>query len=206
MGYGFGVMIPAIMFGGISGNLINPAFTIGLATWGLFPWSEVAPYIVAQMLGAIAGQVAIVVTHKPYYDQTTNPEDILATFSTINAAHSRLNGFLSELLGSVVLFSCALAIITSPLTENEPAVAHLALGFLVWGSSPAWAGRPARRSTRRVTSARGWCTRCCRCGTRGRRSGTTRGCRWRRRSSAGSSVSAAGTCCSADRSAGHIGP
>ena len=133
MGYGFGVMIPAIMFGGISGNLINPAFTIGLATWGLFPWSEVAPYIVAQMLGAIAGQVAIVVTHKPYYDQTTDPEDILATFSTINAAHSRLNGFLSELLGSVVLFSCALAIITSPLTENEPAVAHLALGFLVWG-------------------------------------------------------------------------
>ena len=87
----------------------------------------------AQMLGAIAGQVAIVVTHKPYYDQTTDPEDILATFSTINAAHSRLNGFLSELLGSVVLFSCALAIINSPLTENEPAVAHLALGFLVWG-------------------------------------------------------------------------
>ena len=94
MGYGFGVMIPAIMFGGISGNLINPAFTIGLATWGLFPWSEVAPYIVAQMLGAIAGQVAIVVTHKPYYDQTTDPEDILATFATINAARSRLNGFL----------------------------------------------------------------------------------------------------------------
>ena len=133
MGYGFGVMIPAIMFGGISGNLINPAFTIGLATWGLFPWSEVAPYIVAQVLGAIAGQVAIVVTHKPYYDQTTDPEDILATFATINSARSRLNGFLIELLGSVVLFSCALAIIHSPLTENEPAVAHLALGFLVWG-------------------------------------------------------------------------
>jgi len=133
MGYGFGVMIPALMFGGISGNQINPAFTLGLATWGLFPWSEVAPYIVAQMLGAIAGQVAIVATHKPYYDQTTSPEDILATFATVNAAHSRLNGFVSELLGSVVLFSCALAIVHSPLTANEPAVAHLALGFLVWG-------------------------------------------------------------------------
>ena len=32
-----------------------------------------------------------------------------------------------------MLFSCALAIINSPLTVNEPAVAHLALGFLVWG-------------------------------------------------------------------------
>ncbi|MBO3085283.1 MIP/aquaporin family protein [Cellulomonas fengjieae] len=133
MGYGFGVMIPALMFGGISGNQINPGFTLGLAVWGLFPWSEVAPYVVAQLLGAMAGQLAIVVTHKPYYDLTTDPEDILATFSTINAAHSRLNGFLSELLGSVVLFSCALAIVNSPLTTDEPAVAHLALGFLVWG-------------------------------------------------------------------------
>ena len=78
-----------------------------------------APYIVAQMLGAMAGQVAIVVTHKPYYDLTTNPDDILATFSTVNAARSRLNGFLSELLGSVVLFSCALAIINSPLTDER---------------------------------------------------------------------------------------
>lgn len=133
MGYGFGVMIPALMFGGVSGNHINPAFTIGLATWGLFPWAEVAPYVVAQLLGAMAGQVAIVVTHKPYYDRTDDPDDILSTFSTINAARSRLNGFANELLGSVVLFSCALAITRSPLTEDEPGLAHLALGFLVWG-------------------------------------------------------------------------
>jgi len=133
MGYGFGVMIPALMFGGISGNHINPAFTIGLATWGMFPWADVAPYVVAQMLGAMAGQLAIVATHKPYYDRTENVDDVLATFSTVNAAHSRVNGFANELLGSVILFSCALAIINSPLTTTEPGLAHLALGFLVWG-------------------------------------------------------------------------
>lgn len=81
MGYGFGVMIPALMFGGISGNHINPAFTIGLATWGMFPWADVAPYVVAQMLGAMAGQLAIVATHKPYYDRTESlrrrPRDLL---------------------------------------------------------------------------------------------------------------------------------
>ena len=132
MGYGFGVMIPALMFGGISGNHINPAFTIGLATWGLFPWADVAPYVVAQMLGAMAGQLAIVATHKPYYDRTENVDDVLATFSTVNAAHSRVNGFANELLGSVVLFSCALAIVNSPLTTTEPGLAHMALGFLVW--------------------------------------------------------------------------
>ena len=132
MGYGFGVMIPAIMFGGISGNHINPAFTLGLAVSGLFPWSEVAPYIAAQMLGAMAGQLAIVATHKPYYDLTTDPDDILGTFSTINAARSRANGFANELVGSFVLFFCAMAIVKSPFAAHEPAVAHMTLGFLVW--------------------------------------------------------------------------
>lgn len=133
MGYGFGVMIPVIMFGGISGAHINPAMTLGQAVSGMFPWSLVPAYIAAQMLGAMAGQVAIVVTHKPYYDQTTDPEDILATFSTINAARSRANGFAIELLGTVVLVSCALAILNAPVMANEPGVAHLAIGFLVWG-------------------------------------------------------------------------
>lgn len=133
MGYGFGVMIPAVMFGGISGSQINPAFTLGLAAWGMFPWAEVPVYITAQMLGAMAGQLAIVATHKPYYDATTDADDILATFSTVNAARSRVNGFANELLGSVVLFSCALGLVNSPLTASEPAVAHVTIGFLVWG-------------------------------------------------------------------------
>ena len=70
VGYGMGVMIPALMFGNVSGNHINPAFTLGLAISGLFPWAQVAPYIIAQVLGAIFGQALVVATHRPYYLKT----------------------------------------------------------------------------------------------------------------------------------------
>lgn len=133
MGYGLGVMIPVMMFAGVSGAQINPAMTIGLAALGHQGWSVVPGYVAAQMLGAMAGQVAIVTTHKPYYDRTEDPEDILATFSTINAAHSRWNGFANEFLGTMILTSAALSILNSPGFDHEPGAASIGVGFLVWG-------------------------------------------------------------------------
>ena len=70
VGYGFGVMIPALMFGNVSGNHINPAFTLALAISGLFDWAHVPQYILAQFLGAMCGQLLVVMTHKPFYLKT----------------------------------------------------------------------------------------------------------------------------------------
>ena len=117
VGYGMGVMIPALMFGNVSGNHINPAFTLGLAISGLFPWAQVAPYIIAQVLGAIFGQALVVATHRPYYLKTENPNNILGTFSTISNVDNgtkeshfaaTVNGFVNEFVGSFVLFFAAL--------------------------------------------------------------------------------------------------
>ena len=117
VGYGMGVMIPALMFGNVSGNHINPAFTLGLAVSGLFPWSQVAPYIIAQVLGAIFGQALVVAAHRPYYLKTENPNNILGTFSTIESIDhgtkesrfaASVNGFINEFIGSFVLFFAAL--------------------------------------------------------------------------------------------------
>lgn len=115
----WGFMIPALMFGNVSGNHINPAFTLGLAVSGLFPWAQVAPYIVAQVLGAIFGQALVVVTHRPYYLKTENPNNILGTFSTISSLDNgskesrfaaTVNGFVNEFVGSFVLFFAALGL------------------------------------------------------------------------------------------------
>lgn len=131
VGYGCGVLIPALMFGSISGNHINPAFTIGLAVSGLFPWSEVLPYILVQFAGAIVGQLLVVAAYKPHYDMTTNPQHILGTFSTINATKSKLNGFVNEFIGSYILFIGALGITKAPFFVQNVGVAHFGLGFLV---------------------------------------------------------------------------
>lgn len=132
MGYGFAVMMPAMIFGGISGNHINPAFTIGLAVSGLFPWTEVLPYIAAQFIGAILGQLLVYIIYKPYYEKTTDSGRIFGTFSTTNAANCLVNGFANEFVGSFILFFAALGITKSPLFIANPGLAHVALGFLVW--------------------------------------------------------------------------
>jgi len=118
VGYGMGVMIPALMFGNVSGNHINPAFTLGLAVSGYFEWGHVAPYIAAQILGAMFGQALVVATHRPYYLKTDNANHILGSFSTISSLDhgtpesrkaATINGFINEFVGSFVLFFAALA-------------------------------------------------------------------------------------------------
>jgi MIP family channel proteins len=51
--HGLTILVFVAAFGDISGGHFNPAVTIGLATAGVFPSRRVAPYIVAQLAGAI---------------------------------------------------------------------------------------------------------------------------------------------------------
>ena len=89
MGYGFGVMFPVLMFGGVSGAHINPAMTLAQAINGLFPWSDVLPYIVAQLLGALLGQFIVYLTYYPHYKETEDAEAILGTFCTTDADNDK---------------------------------------------------------------------------------------------------------------------
>lgn len=132
VGYGFGVMIPVMMFGPISGAQINPAITLGTAIGGLFPWSEVLPYIIAQMLGAMIGQLLLIFAYKPFYDQTDNSQAVLGTCSTISASGSHLDGFVNEFLGTFLLVFGAMLMTHSSVLAHEGGVTQLGLGFLVW--------------------------------------------------------------------------
>lgn len=53
--FGLTVLTMAYTIGHISGCHLNPAVSIGLAASGRFKAADLAPYIIAQVLGAIAG-------------------------------------------------------------------------------------------------------------------------------------------------------
>ena len=53
--FGLTVLTMAYGIGHISGCHLNPAVTVGLAVGRRFSWSDVLPYIGAQVLGAVAG-------------------------------------------------------------------------------------------------------------------------------------------------------
>ncbi|MCL2514779.1 MAG: aquaporin Z [Microbacteriaceae bacterium] len=59
LAFGLTVVVGAYAFGPISGGHFNPAITLGVAAAGRFPWREVGGYLVAQVVGGVAGSSII---------------------------------------------------------------------------------------------------------------------------------------------------
>ena len=55
LAFGLTVLTMVYAFGPVSGGHFNPAVTVGLAFSGRFPWRDVVQYVIAQVLGGIAG-------------------------------------------------------------------------------------------------------------------------------------------------------
>ena len=66
LAFGLTVLTMVYALGPVSGGHFNPAVTVGLAFSGRFPWSDVVQYVIAQVLGGIAGAAIlyVVVTGK----------------------------------------------------------------------------------------------------------------------------------------------
>ena len=148
MGYGFGVMFPVLMFGGVSGAHINPAMTLAQAINGLFPWSDVLPYIVAQLLGALLGQFIVYLTYYPHYKETEDAEAILGTFCTTDADNDKINYFLNEMFGTLVLVFGALCCLMLPWGVDRGWLHRMGLGDL-----DGWPDRPRPESGPRPDAA-----------------------------------------------------
>ena len=70
LAFGLTVLTMAYALGHISGCHLNPAVTVGLWAGGRFPARDIAPYIIAQVVGAVLASVVIylVATGAPAFD------------------------------------------------------------------------------------------------------------------------------------------
>lgn len=112
-GWGMAVFVAVVSTADISGAHLNPAVTLGLAFAGLFEWAKVAPFILAQMLGAMFGAVTVYLFFYNHFRITETPGTKKACFCTAPAIRNYPSNFFSEVVGTFVLI-LAVLLITLP--------------------------------------------------------------------------------------------
>ena len=103
LAWGIAVFIGVFISADVSGAHLNPAVTVGLATAGKFSWTLVPGYFIAQVLGAMMGNLLVWLTYKKQYEATDDQGAILATFSTSPAIRSPFWNLVTEIIGTFAL-------------------------------------------------------------------------------------------------------
>ena len=139
---------------------LNPAVTLGFAMRdGNF--AKFAPYLVAQMLGAIAGAALVWLHYFPHWKETPDTTMKLACFCTAPAIRKPLPNFVSEIIATFVLVFLVGAIFSKSVAAAGPAagLGPYLVGSLVWGIGLSLGGptgyaiNPARDLGPRVAHA-----------------------------------------------------
>ncbi|GGD53067.1 MIP/aquaporin family protein [Muriicola marianensis] len=162
--WAFAVFVGVVVAGPYSGAHINPAVTIGLAVSGLFEWTDVPSYLLAQLLGAMIGAALIWIMYKDHFDITEDKGIKLGVFSTIPALRNYPSNFFSEVLGTFVLVFTVLFFTDASLLATEEVIGLGSLGalpvsLLVWGiglslgGTTGYAINPARDLGPRIVHA-----------------------------------------------------
>lgn len=169
-GWGLGVAFAVYSVGWISGGHINPAVTVGLASIGDFPWSQVPGYILAQSLGGAAGALIVYLAYVDHFAATEDPALKLASFATAPEIRRPALNFLTEVIGTGMLVFGVLAIFANTVALDEAEDVELStlfetgfgpllVGFLVWaiglslGGPTGYAINPARDLPPRIVHA-----------------------------------------------------
>ena len=156
--WAFAVFVGVTVAGPISGAHLNPIVTLGLALIGKFDWNLVPAYVLAQMIGAMAGAFLVWLSHKDHFAITEDEGTKLACFSTSPAIKNNVSNLISEIIATFVLIFTIFYIAGPSLkiaTDSNAAIGlgtigALPVAILVWviglslGGTTGYAINPAR--------------------------------------------------------------
>jgi aquaporin Z len=127
LAFGLTVLTMAYAIGHISGCHLNPAVSIGLWAGGRFPAAKLLPYIVAQVLGAVAAGAVLFVIASGKADFSTAGGFASNGFGEHSPGHY---GVLAALVTEVVMTAFFLLIIMGATDKRAPAgFAPIAIGL-----------------------------------------------------------------------------
>ena len=161
-GWAFAVMVgvfTAIACGSKDAH-INPAVTLGFAV-SSGDYHKVAPYLAAQLLGAILGAGLVWLHFLPHWKETPDQSAKLGIFCTAPAIRNAAANLLSEVIGTLVLVFVVAAIFSKAVASVGLAggVGPYLVGSLVWGiglslgGTTGYAINPARDLGPRIAHA-----------------------------------------------------
>ncbi|HEY2386343.1 MAG TPA: aquaporin Z [Candidatus Binatia bacterium] len=128
LAFGLTVLTMAYAIGHVSGCHLNPAVSVGLAAGGRFPFAEVVPYAIAQVLGAViaAFVLSVIASGKPGFD-------LVASGFAANGYGAHSPGgysFTAALVCEIVMTAMFLVIILGATDRRAPAgFAPIAIGL-----------------------------------------------------------------------------
>ncbi len=127
LAFGLTVLTMAFAIGHISGCHLNPAVSIGLWAGGRFPANQLAPYVVAQVLGGIAagGVLYVIASGAPGFD-------VAKGFASNGYGEHSPGGYslVSALVTEVVMTMFFLLVILGATDKRAPAgFAPIAIGL-----------------------------------------------------------------------------
>lgn len=163
-GWALAVFVGVVIAAPYSGAHLNPAVSVGLAIAGKFAWSEVPMYIVAQVVGAMLGAFLAWCIYRDHFNETSDPDTVLAVFSTGPAIRNTVFNLLSEIIGTFVLLFVVFYFTEAEIKNPRSPIGLGSLGaipvaFLVWaiglslGGTTGYAINPARDLGPRIVHA-----------------------------------------------------
>ncbi len=127
LAFGLTVLTMAFAIGHISGCHLNPAVTFGLFAGGRFPAKEVGPYIIAQVLGGLAGAFVLFIVASG-----AAGFDVTAGFASNGFGEHSPGGYslFSALVCEIVMTFMFLFVIMGATDERAPkGFAPIAIGL-----------------------------------------------------------------------------